>query len=757
MLLKGVFAGPVVGLRYQTPSCSGVTDDKGQFSYRAGERIAFLVGDVPVGHTMGAERVNMAQLVSRVDGNIQKLLDPGLTNVARFLCSLDRDGDLDGGIEIAPEVHAIVGSRPINFRRDVSFAGVYADHVGDFERDPLILKVLADLDQDGAFTGNKPRRLCSAATARNEVRRNILGIRRFRDVKVPLQNGSYVYADVFRPDRNGQFPVVMSCGVYGRAFHHHTVCNDADFERHEEEEERYFQGNPEGLIFENHESVNTADWVPHDYVVVRVDGPGTGKNPGKLAVWGHSTAEAYRDAIDWAGVQSWCNGNVGLWGLSYLAMTQHQAASLKPAHLKALIAIGTDVDMYEEVVYTGGILNEEFFPFWFKAGAARAVCGEPDAVDFMSIVRNAPFKDSNPAAVFGPTSEVFMSPDMSGVDLPLWTVAVTAHPSHLHQLGSSEAYLTTNTTNKKIDFWEDWFTKSYSAQSVAEHRAFFDHWLKGIDNGIMSSPPVRLEIRAGNGSYYLQEENEWPVARTRYTRWYLDASPSDWSGDPWRDDFYRLSPDEPGAARQVDYPAEVAAEIRTGPPAALLPVEAGATALHWRTGISFISDPMPQDMVLAGYSKARLWVSSTSRDMDLFLSLRILDEHDREVDYVGPATLGFPTRQYPLAKGWLKVSHRKIDPVRSTDYTVKHTHLQADYAPLAADEVVPVEVEIIPTAAMIRKGHRIRLDVQPFDGYAHGARHQCDPSYHDGARNTIYTGPDRLSWVQLPIVPARSV
>src|SRR5260221_24171 len=442
----------------------------------------------------------MPDLVSGVDDNIQKLLDPGLTNVAGFLCSLDRDGNVDGGIDIPAEVHDVTDLRSINFRRDVSFAGVEADHVGDFAKDPEVLRLFADLDAAKLFPDPGPRTLCSPATARNEVRRNILGIRRFRDVKVPLEDGPFVYADLFRPDREGQFPVIMSCGVYGRAFHHHSVCNESDFEHHEEEEERYFHGNSDGLIFENHESVNTVDWVPHDYAVVRLDGPGTGKNPGQLAVWGYSTAKAYRDAIEWAGEQSWSNGNVGLWGMSYLAMTQHQAASLKPKHLKAMIAIGTDVDMYEEVVYTGGVLNEEFFPFWFKTGALRAACGEADAVDFMAIVRASPFKDSNPEAIFGPRSEVFMSPDMSGVDVPLWTVAVTTHPSHLHQLGSSEAYLTTPTPNKKIDFWEDWFTKSYSAKSVAEHRAFFDHWLKGVDNGIMDTPPVRLEIRRGNGA-----------------------------------------------------------------------------------------------------------------------------------------------------------------------------------------------------------------------------------------------------------------
>jgi predicted acyl esterase len=175
----------------------------------------------------------------------------------------------------------------------------------------------------------------------------------------------------------------------------------------------------------------------------------------------------------------------------------------------------------------------------------------------------------------------------------------------------------------------------------------------------------------------------------------------------------------------------------------------------WKTGISFISEPVPEDMVFAGYGKAQLWVSSTSEDMDLYVSLRVLDEEGREVDHAGPITMGMNVPNYPLAKGWLKVSHRKIDVARSTAYTVKHTHLKADHAPLKPGQVVPVEIEIIPNTALIRQGCRLRVDVQPFDGVDHGPRHGYDPSYHDGARNTVHTGPDHPGFIQLPIVPAR--
>ena len=230
-----------------------------------------------------------------------------------------------------------------------------------------------------------------------------------------------------------------------------------------------------------------------------------------------------------------------------------------------------------------------------------------------------------------------------------------------------------------------------------------------------------------------------------------DASPSDWRGDPWRQDFLRLSLTAPDAERQADYSAEIPVENRK-----VMPIAPPSAVSAWTTGICFISEPVAEDMVFAGYSKARLWVSSTSDDMDIYVTLRIIDEMDREVDYIGTATMGMPTMHYPLAKGWLKVSHRKQDASRSTVYTVKHTHLAADHALLKKDEVVPVEVEIIPSTARIPKGHRIRVDVQPFDGYGHGTRHAYDPGYHDGARNVVYTGPNHLSYIQLPVVPERT-
>jgi predicted acyl esterase len=171
------------------------------------------------------------------------------------------------------------------------------------------------------------------------------------------------------------------------------------------------------------------------------------------------------------------------------------------------------------------------------------------------------------------------------------------------------------------------------------------------------------------------------------------------------------------------------------------------------TGVSFVSEPLAEDAVIAGFGKVHLWVGSTSEDIDLFISVRVIDEYDHEVDFAGFTTSGFPWRIAPLTKGWLKVSHRALDEARSTAIQPKHTHLKADYAPLHSGEVVSVDVALVPNVGKLLKGQRIRIDVQPHDGVAHGLTHEYNASYHDGATNRIYTGPEHPSYLQLPVVP----
>jgi uncharacterized protein len=763
--VTGVFAGPIAGLRYQTPTKTGITNERGEFQYRNGESVTFLVGGLVLGSVEGAPRVNLAQLVNRADGKIDRLHDPIVTNLARLIQTLDTDGTVENGVTISPAVHDLVGPMVINFNQAdtdaekvadagassgpateqmVSFAG---DQTVTFASDPAVTELLRKLNATpGVFTGNTPRRIRAAAAARNELRRNIRGIIKTTDVKIPLRDGSYVCADVFRPDGDGQYPVVMNQGFYGKSFDHGVIGSEADAARKEELEDRFFTGNPDGLQYENHESVDSSVWVPNGYVCIRVDARGVGNSPGLQAPFSVQQAEDYYDAIEWAGTQPWSNGNVGLWGMSYLAITQHTVASLQPPHLKAMIALGTDSDLYNEALYGGGLYGEGFWTWWRKAMAGGNFNGERRETDWLAQMLATPFDD--PAA-YGARGSIFMRPEIQKATAPVWIVGPQTGVV-IHQLGSSETFIrSTGAAAKKFDFVDAWFPHSYKRSTIAEHTRFFDHWLKGADNGAMDGPPVRVQVRTGNGGHYVLEDTDWPLPRTEYRRWYLDASPSDWPGDGRRSDFLRISDNVPAAEAAAPYDAQLDIGRLSPSPAGYV----GGTA-RWSTGVSFVSDPLPEDLMLAGYMKAGLWVSSTSRDMDVFVSLRVLDDHDREIRYESLVPPIDPTNIHPVGHGLLKVSHRALDEARSTEYWPVPTHAEADYQPLADGEIVAIEVGLYPSSALIRQGSRLRIDIQPYSPAGLPTR-AYDESYHAGASNTVYTGPDHPSYLQLPIVPAK--
>jgi uncharacterized protein len=746
--LTGVFAGPVTGLKYQTPTMSGLTNERGEFHYRAGEAVTFLVGRVVLGTTKAAPRVNLAQLANRAAGNIDKLHDPSVTNLARFLLTLDQDGDFENGVTIAPAVHDIVGSKIIMFDNPPV---VVTESAGKdrFDNDPVVADLLKELNATpGVFTAKVPRKLCAGTAARNALRRSIRGIVKATDVKIPVRDGSYVCADVFRPADDGRYPVIMNMSFYGKSFYHECICNEADAILKEDMEDRYFTGNPDGLQCENHESVNTADWVPNGYVVIRIDSRGVCKSPGQQAPLSRQEAEDYYDAIEWAGVQPWCNGSVGLWGMSYVAMTQHNVASLQPPHLKAMIALGTDSDPYNEYLSGGGLWAEAWWMWWWKMWTAKNHLGERRETDWMTRLRANPYNDPE---LYGPNSKSFMKPEVAKATAAVWIIGPQTG-AVIHQLGSSETFIrSTGAMARKFDFIDAWFPHSYEGETVAAHRRYFDYWLKGIDNGAMNDPPVRVQVRTGNASYAELREQNWPIARTQYTRLYLDASLSAWSGDGIRKEFLRISPTPPTAEKSASYDAH----LELGKPVPFPKGHVGGTP-RWSTGISFVSDPMPEDMVVAGYMKAGLWVSSTSSNMDVHVSLRVIDEQNREVRYEALVMPIDPEHIHPVGYGALKVSQRRLDAGRTTEYWPVHTHTAADHAPLKKGEIVAIELGLNPSSALVRKGYRLRLDIQPSAPAGIPSR-AYDESYHLGATNTIYTGPDHPSYVQLPVIPTRGL
>jgi hypothetical protein len=223
----------------------------------------------------------------------------------------------------------------------------------------------------------------------------------------------------------------------------------------------------------------------------------------------------------------------------------------------------------------------------------------------------------------------------------------------LHLRGNTEAFMRAASPHKKLRIHSGTHVHPfYTNDGRRDQLRFFDCWLKGIDNGVMDEPPVKLAIRQGGGAVVWRHESEWPLARTRWSKLYLDLSgPA--AGEAGNSGL--LVERNPAQAGSRSYFASGLSKVGS---ASASSTQLAAGAMQAGIGISLLTPPLPQDTEVTGPLAAVLWVSSSSEDMDLFLTIRNIGPDGNDVWEVGQQG-----QQVPVAKGWLRVSHRELDPI----------------------------------------------------------------------------------------------
>ena len=516
-----------------------------------------------------------------------------------------------------------------------------------------------------------------------------------KDVRIPMRDGTYLAADIYRPDApNDRFPVLMSLSAYLKELQYLPAV--APFTHQERPEPEW--------------------WVPRGYILVFVDTRGTGKSPGQTDIWSKQEAYDYYDAIEWAGTQTWSTGKAGLNGVSYYALTQWNVASLQPPHLTTIVPWEGWADLYRDSVFHGGIFNEGFYGGWWLDVMGKqllehtrfdnvAAMNENLLYNYMSHPLDGPYWDNVKARA-----------QLDKITLPFYSAGNWQGWNH-HLRGNIEAFMRAPSQNKKLRVHIGGHTFAfYQDEGKLDMLRWYDHWLKGINTGIMDEPPVKLCVRTSARECKWRFEDEWPIQRTQYTKYYLNPQPAGGVVQGSLNDA-RLTLTAPAAPGRLTYDAGPAADGRgtRGIPSA-----------------SFVTEPLTQDVEITGHTNLVMWVSSETDDMDVFAFLRKINP-DGTVE--------------TASRGMLKVSHRKLDAKLSTPFRPYHSHDVEEK--LKPGEVVPIEVEIWATSMVFQRGSRIRLDVLAHDGAHYFS------TYHL-KNNSIYTGGDRASYVQLPIVPARS-
>jgi predicted acyl esterase len=562
-----------------------------------------------------------------------------------------------------------------------------------------------------------------------------------RDAPIVMDDGIVLRADVFRPAGGGRYPVLLTYGPYAKGL--------AFQDGYADQWRLMVAGHPDvargsSNLHQNWEVVDPEKWVPDGYACVRVDSRGAGRSPGRLDPFSPRETRDLYECIEWAGSQPWSTGKVGLHGISYYAMNQWHVAGLQPPHLAAICVWEGAADFYRDGAYHGGILST-FWRHWYPnqvtkvqhglgdRGARSRATGEPVAgpetlsdeelaaarADFGAEIRAHPLDDEYHRA---------RSADWPRITVPLLTAANWGGQG-LHTRGNFEGFTRAASPGKWLEVHglEHW-THFYTDYGVGLQKRFFACFLYGDDSGWRDQPRVQLQVRTLSG-FIQRSEDRWPLAGTRWTRHYLRPATQELSLAPAQ---------SPGS---VSYRAD-------------------------SEGVTFTAPPLTVETEITGPVAARLFVSSTVTDTDIFCVLRVFTPEGEEVTFPGaidPHT--------PVAQGWLRLSHRKLDPVLSTDYRPYHSH--DEIQPLVPGTVYQADVEIWPTSLVIPAGYRVALTVRGRDyevrqpdaprlGSFTNEMTGCGPFLHNdpadrpaeltGSTQTLWADSGRTPFLLLPVV-----
>lgn len=504
------------------------------------------------------------------------------------------------------------------------------------------------------------------------------------DVAAPMRDGANLMVDVWRPAEPGTYPVLVSASPYPRQIQD--------------------LGAPMGFI----EAGSSDFFVPRGYVHVIANLRGTGGSDGTFGLFDAQERHDMYDLVEWAATQEWSDGNVGMLGISYFAMSQLEAAVENPPHLRAIMPIAVTSDIYEASSHHGLVSTSFISPFLAMIGLTA---GKTDKlwrgklVDAARHVLSTPELHAKFGRMNGEAAVVMLKRLMRLHHDPhpwddLWRDAVVAHPLRdawwenrnlipllsrvnipvylgcdwenvpLHLPGTfSTLNALTSSPEVRVallgDFGLTWPWESLHIEALA----WYDHWLKGRDTGILAGPAIRYVLP---GADEWSATTTWPPQDTALQDWTLgsDGTLVPAAGDSLADGtrtFMTL-----GAGLNRPEASE------TDPP----------SSLEWTTA------PLHKDLDVVGDLELHLDATATASDVAWIVTLSDVAP-DGTVDLV--------------TAGYLRGTLRAIDEPNSRPGAPVLSCTTAETVPVG--ELVHYRIPLVPNARRFPAGHRMRVTV----------------------------------------------
>ena len=513
-----------------------------------------------------------------------------------------------------------------------------------------------------------------------------------KDVMVPMRDGVRLATDIYRPDAAGEkFPALLAFGMWGKDV-------QEAIEWLADKPQQYYHtpfwdGNMEAMDF--------TYTVPRGYIHIIPDPRGIGNSEG---LWGDpATMMDYYDMVEWIAEQPWCNGKVGMMGPSSYSINQVLTGLLKPPHLVALrldenpaASFDHFYGIYDLLVYhifMGRHGNDSALPvsnsdatplpplslslFDIKERLEEAL-NHPDIryntkwYSYLRYPRKFPMFFDNLLSSFHPRPvpdnmiDMFLHPPgIESITLPMYQG--TPWNVRFYTFSTFDLYEKTGTPaeNNKLIVYPSGLPDRPYVEYHDELLRWHDYWLKDIDTGIMDEPPIKLFVMGINKWRF---EHEWPLARTCWTKFYLQPEGG-------------ISTNDPGTTDKTDNFTQPAPYL-----------DPTVYCLKYKT------EPLEKDMEVTGPATLYLEASIDIDDTNWMVDLVDIDQEGKE---------------RLVTSGWLKAAHRALDPAKSKPY--QPVHPLQDPVPVKPGEVIEYAIRFMPTANVFLKGHRMSLIIRNQD------------------------------------------
>jgi putative CocE/NonD family hydrolase len=590
-----------------------------------------------------------------------------------------------------------------------------------------------------------------------------------------LSNGTRLAYDLFLPTKKGipsdkPLPVLFKYTPYTRTFTifdkdgnniiaglFHLGWKERAYLR-----VRYWFGERGNLMDAVFRTKYLENMLRHGYAVIVVERPGTGASFGVMNASFEVGIKEVDEILDWIAAQNWCDGNIGMYGDSFQAMIQFAAAAGENSHLKAIFPVSCGLDLYDAVTYPGGIYNKTFGSFFsWSTSFLESVVTPVDRDKDGSLLVQA--RKERAGSTLAKQSEVWFrkfpfrdSTTSNGIKI--WEGPANLYPllDRINQSGVP-VYMTTG--------WYDLFSgagdmflwyanlkapkrllvrpadhsevekNQFDLDFGTEAHRWFDYWLKGVDNSIMSEPSIYYYVMGASKKNAWRTSNQWPLANQKLTRFYFSEGKTG-SVASINDGFLRPEPpaEKHGAdAYTVDYSTTSGKYSRWY--AVNWPRNYPDMRSNDDKALTYTTPPLESDMEVTGHPIVHLWLVTGASDLDFFVYLEEVDG----------------SQSTYITQGNLRASHRALSKAPFNNLGLPyHRHYESELAPIPADEPVELVLDLMPISNLFRAGNRIRVTVTCAD-----ADNLETPVVDPAPKLKLLREINHESFIELPMTQSR--